>query len=311
MGLPTLLRNILGFPHAENISPRGTLPRINLYGPAGLRTFLRTTLSLTRTQTADRYAVHELLTPTDPRTTCSNDALHGNEEPGRDVLCDADGYWRNFAEGHSFRGAVHVCAGPLVHRDPCIGFIIHEPAAFSAPRKLAILGDTSSADQLTALVASTPGSLSLLVHEATDAYIPADVDPQLARRRPPAVVASKTRERGHSTPAEAGACAGKWRARQLIPRPVARFALWQKSRMIREIERQASEAWRTTPCEVPGDAAPAAEECNAVAAYDFLTVQVPLQSSDSGGGGQTTTNRQPTRHRPQKRRKNAHSDHTG
>lgn len=185
--------------------------------------------------------------PTDPRTPCTDDALHGNEEPGKDVLCDGDGYWRNFAEGRSFRGTVNVCAGPLVHRgsflsisfapcravpgqyppfpaphltaprvDPCIGFIFHEPASLPAPRKLAILGDTSSPAQLTHLVTSTPGRLSLLVHEATDAHIPEHVDPLLGARRSPALVASKTRERGHSTPVEAGTCAGKWGAKQLV-----------------------------------------------------------------------------------------------
>jgi len=100
--------------------------------------------------------------------------------------------------------------------DPCIGFIIHEPASFPAPRKLAILGDTSSAAQLTSLVSSTPGRLSLLVHEATDAHMPEHIDPRLAARRTPALVASKAQERGHSTPTDAGACAGKWGARRLV-----------------------------------------------------------------------------------------------
>lgn len=80
---------------------------------------------------------------------------------------------------------------------------------------------------------------------------------------------------------------------------------------IREIERQASEAWRATPCEVPAGGADAAvsvaqagmetvtaamteteivamaetEKRNAIAAYDFLTVQVPRQSDAQGGGG--------------------------
>ena len=137
MGLPNLLRNILGFPHPEAISPRGTpvttslihlekksstnlrQPRVNLYGPAGLRTFLRTTLSLTRTKTAERYAVHELLTPANARTSCDVAALYDNEEPGQDLLCDAGGIWRDFAQGRSMRGSVNVCAGPLVHRGAC------------------------------------------------------------------------------------------------------------------------------------------------------------------------------------------------
>jgi hypothetical protein len=136
MGLPTLLRNILGFHRPGDIPSRGTpvstclhiacerplndisftQPKVNLYGPAGLRTFLRTTLSLTRTRTADCYAVHELLTPADQRTPCNDEVLHENEGPGQDVLCDKDGFWRNFTEGRSVRGAVYMCAGPLVHR---------------------------------------------------------------------------------------------------------------------------------------------------------------------------------------------------
>jgi hypothetical protein len=31
MGLPTLLRNILGFPHPEDISPRGTAVGVLVY----------------------------------------------------------------------------------------------------------------------------------------------------------------------------------------------------------------------------------------------------------------------------------------
>jgi hypothetical protein len=71
--------------------------------------------------------------------------------------------------------------------------------------------------------------------------------------------------------------------------------------MVREIERQASEAWRATPCEVPGVEAMAKEEYKAVAAYDFLTVQIPLQNRDQGGSG--VVNMQPTTHTyPQKRK---------
>ncbi|KAH9971277.1 beta-lactamase-like protein [Russula compacta] len=338
MGLPTFLRSTLGFPHPEKLSSRGTPPRINLYGPAGLRAFLRNTLSLTRTHTADRYAVHELLTPTDPRTPCNDEALYDNEEPGQDVLCDEHGYWRDFAEGRSFRGVVNVCAGPLVHRDPCIGFVIHESASLPAPRKLAILGDTSSAARLTHLVSSTPGRLLLLVHEATDAYIPADIDPQLAARRPRALIASKVQERGHSTATEAGACAGKWGARQLVlnhigtrfPAPSPGSRAGKRVAMMREIERQAIEACRVTPCEVPvpgattlaekeqgqgqGQGAEEEEDCKVVVAYDFLTVQISLQSNHDqggGGGGNQAASRQPagTRNsRPPKRRRKAHAN---
>ncbi|KAF8264557.1 beta-lactamase-like protein [Lactarius quietus] len=319
MGLPTLLRNILGFPHPEALASRGTPPRVNLYGPAGLRTFLRANLSLTRTKTAERYAVHELLTPTDPRTPCDAEALYDNEEPGKDVLCDEGGFWRDFAEGRSMRGSVNVCAGPLIHRDPCIGYIIHEPATLDAPRKLAILGDTSDASQMTPLVRSTPGHVSLLVHEATDAHLPASIDARLAERRPPALVASKAQERGHSTPSQAGACAGQWGARQLIlnhigtrfPAPSIGSRSGRRVAIMREIERQATEAWITTPCEVLGGAEPATvveapEARRAVAAHDFMVVRIPLQGQTDEQGGSAGTNSQPGRNRPEKRRKKAH-----
>lgn len=317
MGLPTLLRNALGFPHPEALSSRGAPPRVNLYGPAGLRAFLRTTLSLTRTKTADRYAVHELLTPTDPRTPCDVEALYDNEEPGQDVLCDEGGFWRDFAEGRSMRGSVSVCAGPLVHRDPCIGYIFHEPATLAAPRKLAILGDTSDASQLTPLVRSTPGRLSLLVHEATDAYMPAEVDPRLAARRSPALVASKAQERGHSTPTQAGACAGQWGAKQLVlnhigtrfPAPSIGSRSGRRVAMTREIERQANEAWLATPCEVLGAEAAAmmgtAEVRRAVAAHDFMVVQVPLQGQTNDQGGSAGADAQQGRGHPEKRRRKA------
>jgi ribonuclease Z len=81
---------------------------------------------------------------------------------------------------------------------------------------LAILGDTSSAAGLTPLIFSTPGQLSLLVHEATDAQMPVDIDPRFAARGSLAVIAAKAKERGHSTPPEAGACAGKWGAKKLV-----------------------------------------------------------------------------------------------
>ncbi|KAH9058070.1 beta-lactamase-like protein [Lactarius vividus] len=322
MGLPTLLRNILGFPHPEALSSRGTPPRINLYGPAGLRAFLRTTLSLTRTKAADRYAVHELLTPTDPRTPCDVDALHHNEEPGQDVLCDAEGFWRDIAEGRSVRGSVSVCAGPLVHRDPCIGYIVHEPATLAAPRKLAILGDTSDASQLTPLVRSTPGRLSLLVHEATDAHMPAEIDARMAAKRPPALVASKAQERGHSTPTQAGACAGQWGARQLVlnhigtrfPAPSIGSRSGRRVAVMREIERQATEAWLATPCDVGESIAvvEAAEEVRrAVAAHDFMVVRIPALAQTDDQGMSAGTNAQSGRGHPEKRRRKAYTGRGG
>jgi hypothetical protein len=109
-----------------------------------------------------------------------------------------------------------VDAGPIIHRgrappstlfwesvaqedyaDPCIGYILREA---SAPfRKLVILGDTNDPSAITPLVLSLPGPpSSLLIHEATDAYIPPHVD--YKANRTVETVMEKCLERAHSTP---------------------------------------------------------------------------------------------------------------
>ncbi|KAI9435060.1 beta-lactamase-like protein [Lactarius indigo] len=317
MGLPTLLRNILGFPHPEALSSRGTptlradepyydaQPRVNLYGPAGLRAFLRTTLSLTRTKAADRYA-------------------HHNEEPGQDVLCDSGGFWRDFAEGRSMRGSVNVCAGPLVHRDPCIGYIIHEPATLATPRKLAILGDTSDASQLTTLVRSTPGRLSLLVHEATDAHMPGDyrrascrsapararsvqnagtrtLDPNAGRRMCGSVGRQTARPKPHRHP---------------IPSTVDRLALGKESRGdARELSDRLPRRGLLRPArsltQGQGKALGWKVVRRAIAAHDFMVVQVPLQAQIDDQGASAGANGQPGRGHPEKRRRKAYTPRGG
>ncbi|TFY61398.1 hypothetical protein EVJ58_g4539 [Rhodofomes roseus] len=278
-------------------------PRIEIFGPRGLRRFLRLQMLFTHTHSQDRYAVHELLTA-DQTPSCPGDIPHDsdrgateedrlvdNEAPGQDIRCDAQGFWRGIVDedigsgsgwwGSSSEqkgfGKVVVDAGPIDHRDPCIGYVIrelphlHEPAALQTPiptpRKLVILGDTFNADALIPLidppsanatatasgsatrpievdmdvdVDSPPGDasigiedatvtpdvrsliartpVSLLIHEATDAYIPPSVDPQekTGKNRTAEIVNVKTRDRGHSTPAMAGEFAGKIGAERLV-----------------------------------------------------------------------------------------------
>ncbi|KAA1467860.1 hypothetical protein DENSPDRAFT_833013 [Dentipellis sp. KUC8613] len=295
MGIPTLLRNILGMHHPD--SPTDKVLKVNIYGPAGLRTMLRIIFTLTHTRTAEAYAVHELLFPGDPVTPCEPpNVRHSSEAPGRDIMCDEDGFWRNIASGHSPRGEVIVQAGPILHRDPCIGYIFHEPPnepPFPEPRKIVVLGDTSSAAALTPLISSTPGRVSLLVHESTDAYIPSNVDASLAARRSPELVKQKCLERGHSTPLQAGQCAGQWDAERLVlnhigsrfPAPTLTDPRSKKYRtaIMREIERQATEAWHATPSVLPsyGEEAPEQiQQRQAIAASDFLSVHIPARGTE-------------------------------
>jgi hypothetical protein len=82
--------------------------------------------------------------------------------------------------------------------------------------------------------------------------------------------------------------------------------------MMREIERQATEAWIATPCEVLSGAeltamVGAPETRKAVAAHDFMVVRVQLQNESNEQGGSAGVNA--GRNRPEKRRKKAHGDH--
>jgi ribonuclease Z len=85
---------------------------VELYGPAGLRNFVRTNLKFMSTKFDAPYAVHELLTPKDPITSCAEGDRHENEVHGRDLMCGEDGLWREFDTCSEFS----VGAAPLVHR---------------------------------------------------------------------------------------------------------------------------------------------------------------------------------------------------
>ena len=76
MGLITFLRNILGIAPdppalpAQGVAGPSTISssrksalKVEIFGPAGLRAFVRTILTLTHTRSADSYCVHELLMP--------------------------------------------------------------------------------------------------------------------------------------------------------------------------------------------------------------------------------------------------------
>lgn len=169
MGLITLLRNVLGIPkpapapspsslhppanaspHPPTSSRVHRTPRIEIYGPAGLRAFVRTVFALTHTRCDEHYAVHELLFPGEAASAAAacevassaaahanedsvhanangevlhtnekDGALHANEEAGRDIAADADGFWRDILGSEqrmTSGGRVTVDAGPIVHR---------------------------------------------------------------------------------------------------------------------------------------------------------------------------------------------------
>ncbi|ORX38521.1 beta-lactamase-like protein [Kockovaella imperatae] len=112
--------------------PKGR-PKVDIYGPRGVRKLVRTSLEITRPSIIDSkewFAVHELLLPTEESSVpTSQDDLLGNEVAGRDLYPDEQGVWRCIVpEGSRNAGkgwAVH--AGPIEHRVPSLGFILQEP----------------------------------------------------------------------------------------------------------------------------------------------------------------------------------------
>jgi ribonuclease Z len=135
MGIVPILRNILYPPgpnQAESSTKKPVItpplfplktsfpkkPRIEIYGPAGVRAFIRTILKMTLTRTSDTYIVHELLTQDDELTPCDPpELMHSSEVSGKDIRCSPeDGFWRAFTRGSGVFGNVVVDAGPISHR---------------------------------------------------------------------------------------------------------------------------------------------------------------------------------------------------
>ncbi|GAA5981433.1 hypothetical protein JCM11641_004761 [Rhodosporidiobolus odoratus] len=133
-GLPGLLCTISAgegsaFPGAEDprIGEAKEVPPTQIYGPSGLRLFLRTCLSLTSSILSRPYVVHELLfldeepCPQDPQV------LHPSEKKGRDIRMGQEGDWRDVV-GEVEGDGVKVGAAPIEHTVRCIAYLLTESA---------------------------------------------------------------------------------------------------------------------------------------------------------------------------------------
>lgn len=206
--------------------------------------------------------MHELLTPKDDLTPCNTEVLHPNECIGKDIVCSEDGIWHEFYSQRGSMSSIVVDAGPISHRDPCLGYVFRETEG--SRRKVVVLGDTYDASAIIPLAKSP----SLLVHEATDAYIPRDVDPSAKRKKE--AVEEKILARGHSTPVIAGQFAKEVEAKQLVlnhigsRHPAPHFPYRRgdvRLAVMNEFERQASEAWGMGKAKV---------------AYDYMRITIPV-----------------------------------
>jgi ribonuclease Z len=107
--------------------------------------------------------------------------------------------------------------GPLLRtRQPITlpdGYVLQPPPLSREGRKVVILGDTSDPSHIVPLALEA----SLVVHEATNAYIPAKLMPHgYNDGNSEEKVRAKAISRGHSTPVMAGEFARTVRARRLV-----------------------------------------------------------------------------------------------
>ncbi|GAA6022850.1 hypothetical protein JCM8202_003741 [Rhodotorula sphaerocarpa] len=156
-GLPGLLATISagdGIPQPSTSNgPQPAEPApIEIYGPLGLRQFLRVTLSLTQTILSRPYTVHELLFPDESPSDEPDAKLHPSEKRGRDLQPDEDGYWREIVT-NAAGGGFSVSAGPIQHTIRCLGYLFHEfprPLPIQPRRYLPHLKDPQNAAGLLA-----------------------------------------------------------------------------------------------------------------------------------------------------------------
>ncbi|KAK6331180.1 hypothetical protein TWF696_003247 [Orbilia brochopaga] len=116
---------------AEKVSPART-PDFEIYGPQGLREYVRSSLRLTRSQLAGTYVVHELHEVTAagvPRVEVDENLDRAPMElAGYNIFPDERGCWMDIPSmvGSPTR-EWEVSAGPILHSVPCVGYVLTEP----------------------------------------------------------------------------------------------------------------------------------------------------------------------------------------
>ncbi|XP_043938061.1 zinc phosphodiesterase ELAC protein 1 isoform X2 [Protopterus annectens] len=104
---------------------------VEIYGPVGVRKFLRTSLEISQSQLVFQYVVHELVPtpdqcPAEEFRECSvngfEDRLHPQEVLGRTIALDPDEDFYKLFENEHFT----IKAFRLYHRIPSFGFVVEE-----------------------------------------------------------------------------------------------------------------------------------------------------------------------------------------
>lgn len=113
-GLGPLLSSVLGQDSREALDP------LEIYGPVGLRYFIRTMFKSTSSSLKQRYTVHELVCSRDGDRM--NDYRHANEIIGRNIVHDGSDRFVNFCSDSKFK----VSAALIEHSINCFGYVFEE-----------------------------------------------------------------------------------------------------------------------------------------------------------------------------------------
>ncbi|XP_029367317.1 zinc phosphodiesterase ELAC protein 1 isoform X1 [Echeneis naucrates] len=300
-GLPGLLCTVS---LNTNPDPEQNLNCVDIYGPRGLRNFLRVTLGLTGSQLLFPYAVHELeptpeQSPEEGQLSLEETAdfcpPHPQERPGRKITLDVSSDCYLLFEDKKFVAK----AFRLFHRIPSFGFCIQE---HDRPGRLKtellkelglkpgpLYGRLKNGESVTlesgrvvlpteVLEETIPGRKVCVLGDCSS--VVGDTPLSLCHRADilvhEATLGDEHRERavdhGHSTPEMAAAVARACCARKLV---LYHFSQRYKPSSLRkegddddvcELKRQAEEALQDSGVEV-------------TLAEDFLTLPIPLRKS--------------------------------
>ncbi|KAL1699207.1 beta-lactamase-like protein [Schizophyllum commune] len=227
---------------------------LEIYGPHGLRAYIRSGLTYTYADIQNPFVVHELRCSSDPDFR-SNLPRQPGERAGRDIAQGAEGVWRDILTD----GRMSVSAAPILHSCPCIGYVVQEPELapeIDPKRFIPLLKRTETSNKTIgrmmgllrrgmsvdlsdgtklhgpsprpgrkivilgdthdpSAIAPLAHDADLLVHEATLAHLPG-VDPSTKRSDTYETVEERAKSRGHSTPQMAGAFAKRIDAKRLV-----------------------------------------------------------------------------------------------
>ncbi|EDO40148.1 predicted protein [Nematostella vectensis] len=274
-GLPGLLCTIGLTAPDEN-------KHVDIYGPVGLRKYLRTSLDLCQSILGYSYAIHEIHTAdsTSSQVTAEVDLLHPDENMGREIHENPSGVWEICKDGD-----LQVFAAPLKHRVTCFGYVVEEkdqPGALDAallkskgvpPGPLyakikngesVTTSDGVVVDPKDVLGPSRPGRKVVILGDTCDSSaienLAYKADCVIHEATLEDEMKEKAIENGHSTPGMAGAFAKTIQAKQLV---LTHFS--QRYKDSDSVAKHVQQATHAFSCD------------RVLAASDFSKVVIPLQ----------------------------------